>query len=231
MKQTVELVVFDIAGTTVKDNGAVIWAFKNALRHYGYSVQESEVALLMGYKKTKAIEVMLKMYEHDPELITGNLIDEVHCFFLQQMINYYASASDLAPAPDAEEVFAILKELGIKVALNTGFSKAITDVIMERLGWMRNKKVDYVMSSDEVESGRPDPFMIRNIMHQAGINDPKKVIKVGDTEVDINEGKNAGCLYTIGITTGAYSRQQLKTYNPSFIIDELKELLPIIHQN
>ena len=102
---------------------------------------------------------------------------------------------------------------------------------MDRLGWVKNKMVDYVISSDEVESGRPDPFMIRNIMHQAGIHDTKRVVKVGDTEVDINEGKNAGCLYSIGITTGAFSRQQLKAFNPSFIIDELMELLSIINQN
>ncbi len=231
MKQTVELVVFDIAGTTVKENGAVTWAFRNALQYYGYHVPESEITLLMGYKKTKAIEIMLKMYEQDPDIITDRLIDEVHSYFLQQMINYYDLTNDLIPAPDAEEVFALLKDMGIKVALNTGFSKAITEVIMDRLGWVKNRKVDYVISSDEVESGRPDPFMIRNIMRQAGINDAKRVIKVGDTEVDINEGKNAGCLYSIGITTGAFSRQQLEAYNPSFIIDELTELLPIIYQN
>ena len=231
MKQTVEMVVFDIAGTTVKDNGAVTWAFKNALQHYGYSVHESEIALLMGYKKTKAIEVMLKMYEQDPDKITDSLINEVHSLFLQHMINYYASSGDVAPAPDAEEVFSLLKEMGIKIALNTGFPKAITGVILDRLGWLEDEKIDHVISSDEVVSGRPDPYMIRSLMHQAGIDDAKKVIKVGDTEVDINEGKNAGCLYSIGITTGAFSRQQLDAYAPSFIIDSLKELLPIINQN
>jgi phosphonatase-like hydrolase len=231
MKQTVELVVFDIAGTTVQDNGAVTDAFKTALHQYGYLVRESEISLLMGYKKTKAIEILLKMYEQHPDTITDSLIDRIHCLFLKQMVNYYSTSEDVAPAPDAEEVFARLKEMNIKVALNTGFSREITEVILSRLGWIRNKKVDYVISSDEVESGRPEPFMIWNIMQQAKVKDPKQVIKVGDTEVDINEGKNAKCLYSIGITTGALSRQQLKIYNPSFIIDGLSELIPIISQN
>lgn len=231
MRPAVDLVVFDIAGTTVQDNGAVTYAFKSALRQYGYSVKESEISLLMGYKKEKAIEILLKMYEQHPDAITDTLIVDVHRLFLTQMVDYYANVRDLAPAPDAEEVFARLKEQNIKVGLNTGFSKEITDVIMNRLGWVKNNKVDYVISSDQVESGRPDPFMIWNIMQQANVNDPIRVIKIGDTEVDINEGKNAGCLYSIGITTGALSRPQLKAYNPSFIIDGLSELLPIINEN
>jgi phosphonatase-like hydrolase len=231
MKPAVELVVFDIAGTTVQDNGAVSYAFKSALKQYGYSVKDSEISLLMGYEKPKAIEILLKMYEPHPDLITDSLIQDVHRLFLIQMIDYYANVNDLVAAPGAEDVFACLKEKNIKVALNTGFSKEITNVIMGRLGWVNNNKVDYVISSDEVKAGRPEPFMIWKIMQQADIKDPKKVIKVGDTEVDINEGKNAGCLYSIGITTGALSRQQLKTYDPSFVIDSLNELLPIINDN
>jgi phosphonatase-like hydrolase len=231
MKQTVALVVFDIAGTTVKDNGSVTYILKNALQAFGYPVKETEISLLMGYQKTKAIEILLKMYEHHPDTITDELIEKIHRLFQKQMVDYYATTRDLAPAPDAEDVFTRLKEKNIKVALNTGFPKEITAVIMDRLGWITNNKVDDVISSDEVESGRPDPYMIREIMHRSNIQDANHVIKVGDTEVDINEGKNAGCLYSIGITTGAFSRQQLSAYDPSFIIDRLSELLPIINEN
>lgn len=231
MKQTVELVVFDIAGTTVQDNGSVTYVLKNAMQAFGYPVKETDISLLMGYEKTKAIEILLKMYEQHPDSITDELVEKVHQLFQMQMIDYYATVKELTPAPDAEVVFTRLKEKNIKVALNTGFPKIITAVIMDRLGWMNNKKVDYVISSDEVESGRPEPYMIRKIMHLANIQDAKHVIKVGDTEVDINEGKNAGCLYSIGITTGAFSRQQLSTYAPSFIIDQLSELLLILNEN
>lgn len=54
------------------------------------------------------------------------------------------------------------------------------------------------------------------------------MIKVGDTEVDVNEGKNAGCLYSIAITTGAFTKEELAVYEPSFIINDLKELISII---
>src|SRR6202007_42001 len=117
-----------------------------------------------------------------------------------------------------------------KIGLDTGFPNTITNVIIDRLGWLRDGKVDYVVSSNEVVSGRPAPFMIRKMMKAANLDDPKKVIKLGDTEVDVNEGKNAGCLYSIGVTTGAFNREALEPYHPDFIMDDLIELIKIIEQ-
>jgi phosphonatase-like hydrolase len=204
---------------------------KLALQSYGYSVPEKEIQLLMGYKKTQAIEILLNTYEPERNKISLELIYNIHHTFLEIMVNHYATTTALSPTDGAEEVFARLKEQNIKVALNTGFFSMFTAVIIDRLGWLKTRQVDYIVSSDEVIYGRPYPYMIQSIMQRARIKDPKKVIKVGDTEVDINEGKNAGCLYSIGITTGAFTRKQLEEYESSFIIDELTELLPVIRQN
>jgi phosphoglycolate phosphatase-like HAD superfamily hydrolase len=46
--------------------------------------------------------------------------------------------------------------------------------------------------------------------------------------VDIEEGRNAGCGIVVGVTTGAYTRDQLEAYHPDHIIDGLQELELII---
>jgi phosphoglycolate phosphatase-like HAD superfamily hydrolase len=46
--------------------------------------------------------------------------------------------------------------------------------------------------------------------------------------VDINEGINAGCKYVIGITTGAFTRDELLPYKPTHIIDDIAEVIGII---
>jgi phosphoglycolate phosphatase-like HAD superfamily hydrolase len=102
---------------------------------------------------------------------------------------------------------------------------------MERTGWIRNNTVDEVISSSEVPSGRPSSHMIQELMKRTSVTDPKKVVKVGDTEVDVAEGRNAGCLYSIGVTTGAFRREELEHYYPSYIIDDLLELLPIVESH
>jgi phosphonatase-like hydrolase len=227
LTKEIKLVVFDIAGTTVKDNGEIAVSFQKAMENFGYSVPVEKINPLMGYKKTEAIKMMLQVYQEDITVMSEEYINRIHTRFIELMVEYYAKTKDLQPLSNAENIFAYLKERNIKIGLNTGFTTDITNVIIERLGWLQNKVVNYVVSSNEVIAGRPHPFMIQKMMQQAGIDDPKKVVKIGDTEVDINEGKNAGCLYSIGVTTGAFTRQQLEPHEPSFIIDDLGELVSI----
>lgn len=70
--------------------------------------------------------------------------------------------------------------------------------------------------------------MIDLAMDIYGVDDPKKVIKVGDSIINIEEGQNAGCGLNIGITTGAHNFLQLQSANPDYIISNLLELVPII---
>jgi len=226
----IELIVFDIAGTTVADGGEIAASFKSALSDFGYDVPVEKINPLMGYKKPEAIEKILEEFEHDKDVINENYIHRIHQKFQTIMVEFYKSTDDVKPLPYAEEIFSFLHEHGIKVALDTGFSKEITDIIIDKLGWLKDKKIDTYICSDEVAKGRPHPFMIQKIMSDLGISDPGKVIKVGDTEVDVNEGFNAGCKYSIGITTGAFTNEQLKPYNPSFTINKLEELIPILEK-
>jgi phosphonatase-like hydrolase len=227
MGAAVALVVFDIAGTTVIDNGEIAQSFQKAMQAFGYQVPVERINPLMGYEKGEAIRSLLQEHEVESNAITPEHVRNIHKRFLQEMIRYYQTTSELTPLPGAEETFQQLRQRGIKTALNTGFSKDITDVILQRLAWVP-EKVDFVISSSEVARGRPFPFMIEALMQRAGVPDAKQVVKVGDTEVDVREGQNAGCLYSIGVTTGAFTRDALQPYQPSFIIDTLTELLPII---
>ncbi|MDP4263976.1 MAG: HAD hydrolase-like protein [Bacteroidota bacterium] len=221
----VKLAVFDLAGTTVKDDNAVASAFCKAFDAYGYTVSEEAVRPLMGYKKPVAIQIILEKMgiETDEELV-----NDIHREFEMEMIDHYEYSPDVKAIPGAEMVMLQLKEKGIRVALNTGFTKIIADTILHRLQWREKGIADDCIASDEVEEGRPQPFMIRALMERAGIDDPKEVVKIGDTEADVNEGRNADCALVIAVTTGAFAKEQLETYSPDYIIDNLSELPPLI---
>lgn len=225
---TVELVVFDIAGTTVSDKGNVKESFLKAFEQAGFPVPEDEVNNVMGYRKVDAIKMLLEKY-YPEQKENERLISEIHFSFTNDMIQFYEE-TELTPLPHAKEIFSQLKQKGIKIALNTGFTQAITNTILKRIGWNDNDTIDYVISSDEVPYGRPHPYMIQKIKKELNIKDVQAIVKVGDTEVDIIEGQNAGCGLVISVTTGAYTREQLKEYNPDYIIDSLAELPAIIEQ-
>ncbi|MBS1532522.1 MAG: HAD hydrolase-like protein [Bacteroidetes bacterium] len=225
---SIKLVVFDIAGTTIQDEIGVMEAFRLTLKKHGYDVPINEVAAVMGYKKIEAIKILLENNEPDKSGITPERIDTIHTDFVNHMISFYRNSPAIEAFPHAEDTFAKLHEHGIKVGLNTGFTRAIADTIINRLQWREKGLIDYLIASDEVEDGRPHPYMIRRMMEEFRISDPSEVAKVGDTEVDVREGQNAGCKYVIGITTGSFTREELEPYHPTHIIDDIAEVIAIV---
>lgn len=227
MALNVELVVFDMAGTTVKDRNYVGIAFQQALKTQGYEVAIADINPLMGYEKPLAIQMILAKHLVDSTEITPELIAAIHSEFVKAMINFYSTTEEIAPLPTVEDTFDQLRSAGCKIALNTGFSRDIAEVIIRRLGW--EDKIDCLVASDEVPHGRPYPDMIRKIMGQLGIDSPEKVAKVGDTEVDVNEGINVGTKYVIGVTTGAFTREELLPYHPTHVVDSVAEIIAILN--
>jgi phosphoglycolate phosphatase-like HAD superfamily hydrolase len=66
--------------------------------------------------------------------------------------------------------------------------------------------------------------MIHQLMKQFGVESPAAVMKIGDTMVDIQEGRMAACGLVLAVTTGAYTRSQLAEYTPDHILDSLDEI-------
>ena len=222
--------MFDIAGTTVKDDHEVSKAFQSALKKYNYEVGLTAIDPLMGYEKTMAIRQMLELHEPDTQKITAELVKNIHREFVQQMLKLYLLEPIVEPLPNVEETFAALHAQGVQIGINTGFSRDIADTVVNRLQWREKGLIDHLIGSDEVELGRPHPFMIQKLMGYSGITNPLEVAKVGDTEVDMREGQNAGCKYVIGVTTGIFTRQGLQEYRPTHVVDDIADVLEIINQ-
>ncbi|PZX62871.1 HAD hydrolase-like protein [Hydrotalea sandarakina] len=222
----IELVVFDIAGTTVADNGNINQTFRDAFSKAGLSVAPEDVDKVMGYKKIEAIEIILQQYQKP--LLPGNSANTIHDDFTKRMVHFYETTPTLQPLPYAEKIFEWLQGLGIKVALDTGFTRPITNAILHRLNWFNHPYISCVVCSDEVPEGRPAKYMIEAIMQQTGVQNTKHIAKVGDTEVDILEGRNADCGLVIAITTGACSEEQLNVLSPDYVIHSLEQLKAII---
>jgi phosphoglycolate phosphatase-like HAD superfamily hydrolase len=88
--------------------------------------------------------------------------------------------------------------------------------------------IDAEVASDEVPRGRPYPDMIRHLMDRLGIRDARKVAKVGDTRADLEEGANAGCGLVIGVTTGSFTGEQLRSYPHSHILAAVVEVPKVL---
>ena len=223
----IQLAVFDLAGTTVADENFVARAFQTAFQHHGLPITEETVNPLMGYHKPLAIQMVLEQLGEEPD---AGLIDSIHDAFVEEMLSFYEYAPEVKPLPGAEDLFLLLKEKGVKVALNTGFSRNIADAIVRRFQWAERGLVDAYIGSDEVPEGRPAPFMIQTLKKQLSLPDEAPVMKVGDTVVDILEGRNAGCAYIVAVTTGAASEESLAQHHPTHLIHHLNEITALVSE-
>jgi len=220
---TFSLAVFDVAGTTVIDGGAVVECLMQVLQKR-IRVSVSDAMAVMGLPKPVAIRRLLSA-DGVPDTDLDRAVHDAHEEFRAAMIDRYRHGP-LVAAEGAEPVFSALRRAGVRVALDTGFSRDILDAVIDRLGWAAGT-IDFSIASDEVPHGRPHPDLIFRAMALAGTTDPGDVVKVGDTPSDMEQGLAAGCGRVVGVTYGTHTRDQLQ--RPGVVtIDRLSDLLPLI---
>ena len=218
-----QLIIFDMAGTTVHDSDDVHQALITAFARFGHPIDREDANSVMGIPKPIAIRVLLTQKFHLEPM--AEEIEAIHQVFLENMLAHYRTSPDVRPTPFAERTFRTLQKMGAKVALNTGFDSEVTNAIIDRLEW--HDMVDAWTSADRVERGRPHPDMIHLLMEKFGITDPANVAKVGDTPADLQEGTNAGCGWVIGITSGSHTREELVPYPHTHLVDDLWQVVQI----
>merc|ERR1712217_896804 len=119
-------------------------------------------------------------------------------------------------------VFSQLRARGIKVFVGSGFPDPVVQAIVKNMEW----SVDGALSSDALGAGRPDPIMVTKAMELGGVSDKNRVVKVGDTVVDIEEGRNAG-VSTVAVLTGTQSKDKLQAAGPDCIIDSVADFIQL----
>lgn len=220
------LVVFDIAGTTVRDDDGVGRCFRAALGRAGVEVEAARVNAVMGRPKPDAIRQL--MTGHGRRAPDERVVEAAHADFVDRMIRFYATDPGVEAMPGAEELFQELRKRNVRVSLDTGFSRDIVEVLMGRLGWEVVHTLDAIVCSDEVERGRPAPDLIFEAMRRVGVSDPSRVAKVGDTPSDLASGTAAGCGWVIGVTHGTHTRAELAAHPRTHLADSLAEVLEVL---
>jgi phosphonatase-like hydrolase len=221
----IKLVVFDMAGTTIDEDNIVYKTLQGSINDQGFDFTLDQVlAEGAGREKLQAVKGILKAYAGNTD---EKLSENIYVDFIGRLTKAYDKL-DVLPQPGAIELFLNLRERNIRIVLNTGYDSGTAESLIGKLGWQKGIEYDLLISASDVLKNRPDPEMIELAMEKFGIENPKEVIKVGDSVIDIEEGQNAGCLYSIGITSGAHSYTQLLSASPDFIINHLIELLPIV---
>ena len=223
------MVVLDMAGTTVKDENEVEKCFREAIDKTGLVATSERINSMMGWSKRVVFDTLWReQLAGKPEVEILENINRSYMLFKEILEKHYKTF-DVLPTEGCLELFEFLKAKNIKIALTTGFYRRVTDIILDRLGWNAgldrnypgNRFINASISSDQVVAGRPAPFMIFRAMELCCVNDVRTIVKIGDTPSDLAEGKNAGCAYSLGITNGTHTREQLDRCENDGLMDNL----------
>lgn len=235
--QPIELIVFDMAGTTVQDRHEVEMCFIEAASHTGLSVTPERVLALQGYSKIYVFELLWTEMIGENHKDLSELVNNSYHVFCEILENHYAS-NNIFPTEGCMEIFGYLKSKNIKIALTTGFYRKVTNIILGKLGWLEGLNEQYLgnqntiiqisIASDEVSKGRPEPFMIHKAMRLLNVHDSTSVINIGDTPSDLKSGIRAGCRMSLGVTNGTHKRSQLSIHRNDGLLNNILELKQFI---
>jgi len=213
------MLICDMAGTTVQEKGIVYNSLFNTIKLIKPNLIKSEISKFSGYNKNEVIKYYVDKQKMDSPIIVLNNLKSEFNYYLKK--EYSNNNSVNLIHPNLPLFFNLLREHDIKICLNTGYNKDIQNLLIDKLNLL--DCIDDYISSEEVDRGRPYPYMIERLMFRNNIEYPQEVIKIGDSIADINEGKNAGCK-TVGVLSGAGSKEELKKHNPDFIINNIMDL-------
>lgn len=230
---SVQLVIFDMAGTTVADNHEVEACFAEAAAQTGLTVSPERILAMQGMGKRNVFDVLWRDQLDHPTADTSKYVERSYQRFTEILEEYYQE-NPVQPTDGCLETFDFLHQQGIPIALTTGFYRSVTNLILGQLGWLTSLNEQYVgdkesaiqlsICSDEVEHGRPAPDMIQKAMRHFGVTDTRAVINIGDTPSDLQSARAAGIWYNLGITNGTHTRAQLQPYPHYQLLDSLTEM-------
>ena len=129
------------------------------------------------------------------------------------------------PFEGIEQLIEKLKLAGYKIGV---FSNKI-DKFVKKLCDSKFKKglIDCARGETEGTKPKPDPEGAYIVMQQLDITDRKRIIYVGDSDIDVKTAKNAG-FYCVGVAWGYKDKEILKNAGADIIANDTNELYGFI---
>ena len=211
--------IFDLDGTLLDTLEAIAYTTNLTISSINMEPVETEhFKVLVGDGAGKLIERVLKeggdeeLIHYDDMLALYHKNFEVHSTF------------NVKPYDGIRELLAGLKEAGIKIAVfsNKPHQRAIENIeSVFGAGYF-----DHIQGEKPHIRRKPDPTGAYEVMESLGFT-KSECLYIGDTNTDMTTGRNAG-LDTVGVTWGFRDEEELRSYDPRYIVHHPSQILDIV---
>lgn len=182
-------VVLDLDGTLVDSSADIADAMNHALRAHGIpSVTAEQVATALGGGPTILVEKCLSAAGRapdDPALVASVL--EVYSDRYRAHPATYTRVFDTAAA-----VLPALRARGVLIGVCTNKRTAIAEAVLDAVGL--SSIIGAVVGSDTTPTPKPQPGHLTDTVTALGADD-RRVLYVGDTDIDRRTATSAGVTY------------------------------------
>ena len=208
----IKAVFFDYDGTLVDTNNLIIQSYKYTYKkNLGFEAQEEDIVKNFGIP----LLTVLRQQAEDK-------FEELHSSYN----SYYESKhNEMVKVYDGvQETLKGLRDRGIMTGIVSSKKKLWLERGMELLGL--EGLFDVVIGCEDTQKNKPDPEPIIKACEVIKIK-PDEVLMVGDSNFDIECGKNAGsktCLvkYTI------LNMDKILQQKPDYAVDKMIEILSLV---
>lgn len=203
--------VFDIDGTLLDTKEYILQAFEHVFKMHGLTdLSRESVNAVMGLPLEECYATLAPT--HAPQELA-----KVHRTFQANNIAL------VRPFSGTIQTLNALRKKQIKIAaVSTRKQTGPESLAHAKIA----DKIDYVVTGDDVTRFKPDPEGIKKALGALAMA-AEDAIMVGDTEADIQAGKNAQTK-TAAALYGLGSPDSLRASDPDYLLDNIIDLLDVI---
>jgi HAD superfamily hydrolase (TIGR01509 family) len=210
-KSPVGAALFDIDGTLVDSNYLHVEAWSHALSDLGIDADQWRIHRMIGMDSAKLLETILgpKLDElgEEAKRLNASYYEQLH-----PRLRVFAGAHDLLDA---------LSERRVTTVLATSAPQNELDVLLRVLD--AGDSIDYVTSSEDVETAKPEPDIVKVALSRAGTR-ASRAVMIGDSVWDATAASRAG-VDCIGVRSGGFSAGELRDAGAMAVYDDMAQLL------
>lgn len=212
MGREFDLIVFDWDGTLMDSAAKIVACMQSAAIDEGVSPpKEKEVEDIIGLGLPQALE---RLFPYENKAVHGAIQDSYSFHYAEN------NKSHTPLFPGVEQGLTALESMGYTLAVATGKSRRGLDRVFDSADMRRFFKAS--RCADETAS-KPDPLMLNELIEVFSCA-PERVLMVGDTEYDMEMGKNAGVALA-AVSYGVHEVERLRAYKPRYCVDAIDELI------